>query len=69
MAASIHRVRATAGTALFESAAAPLGDYASIAIGTNCMATIGCHDAPTGSPKVVQCRARSRDGVFRDEFE
>jgi len=45
MAASIHRVRATAGTALFESAAAPLGDYASIAIGTNCMATIGCHDA------------------------
>jgi hypothetical protein len=52
-----------------ESAAAPLGEYTSIAIGTDHMPIISYHDAFTGSLKVVHCRARSCDGVFRDDFE
>ena len=33
------------------------------------MPIISYHDAFTGSLKVVHCRARSCDGVFRDDFE
>jgi len=50
-------------------AAAPLGEYTSIAIGPDHMPVISYHDAFTGSLKVVHCRARSCDGVFRDDFE
>ena len=52
-----------------ELAAAPLGEYTSIAIGPDHMPIISYHDAFTGSLKVVHCRARSCDGVFRDDFE
>jgi hypothetical protein len=52
-----------------EFAAAPLGEYTSIAIGSDHMPIISYHDAFTGSLKVVHCRARSCDGVFRDDFE
>ena len=52
-----------------EFAAAPLGEYTSIAIGTDHMPIISYHDAFTGSLKVVHCRTRSCDGIFRDDFE
>lgn len=52
-----------------EFAFAPLGEYTSIAIGTDRMPIISYHDASTGSLKVVHCRARSCDGVFRDDFD
>jgi hypothetical protein len=52
-----------------EFATAPLGEYTSIAIGPDHMPVISYHDAFTGSLKVVHCRARSCDGLFRDDFE
>lgn len=46
-----------------------VGLHASIAIGSDHTPTIGCRDGFTGSLNVAHCRSRSRDGLFRVDFE